>query len=96
VAYSLLSHHEEADMMKYIAAALLAAQVLVSGAHADQSGCKRLGAGSQGACKQQARKPRALEQGGGGGLTAAERSVLDRAHTRTQLDNIQMQLSRPR
>ena len=85
-------------MMKYIAASLLAAQVLVSGAHADQSACKSPGAGngSQGACKQQARKPRALEQGGGGGLTAAERNVLDRAHTRTQLDNIQMQLSRPR
>jgi hypothetical protein len=82
-------------MMKYIAAALLAAQVLVSGAHADSPTCKgsTAGKGTQEACKQQARKPRALETRG---LNAAERNALDRAHTRTLLDNIQIQLSRPR
>jgi hypothetical protein len=82
--------------MKYLIIAAALTGLLAFGARADSSACKRLanGKGAQDACKRPPRKVRPPEPASS--LSAAETEALNRAHTRTLLDNIQVELSRQR
>lgn len=82
--------------MKYLVATALLAGVLISAAHAESPACKRQAAerDAPADCKKPPGKARAT--GHDGGLSAADKEALDRAHTRTLLENIDAQLRRQR
>jgi len=82
-------------IMKYFAIAVALTGLLATAAYSGSPTCKaQAEQGAQAACKKSQPKARAPERGSG--LSAAEKEALDRAHTRTLLDNIDTKLSRQR
>jgi hypothetical protein len=78
--------------MKYVLAVLVLFGVLATDARAELPACKSQAAerDARVRCKKAAAQPRAVAPASG--LTAADKEILDRAHTRTLLENIEGQL----